>query len=192
MTGRGGLRTLHYSIRRRPDQLVRFFDVSEGKSAKEIGHVTSGGTGSFKFAPPGKTRRTIDAQFSLDGMPAERKTVTTFGPPVVTLPTPRRLRVVRAKKTGKTTVTWRGVAGARRYELAITSPKGYQRFVTTRKRRVVLKLSKSLSGRITIRAADTYRVSRVAARPFKRLAAPTSRFRKAKRCTVGKKKVICR
>ncbi len=193
VTGRGSTRVLHYRIARRPNQEVRFFDVSEGRAAKEIGHVKGGGAGALKFAPaPGKVRRRIEAQFSLDGLPAERKVVTSFRPPALTLAVPRRLKVVRRKKTGATTITWRGVAGASRYELAITSPKGFQRFVTTRKRRVVLKLAKSLSGRVTVRAVGDYRQSRVAAKPLKRLAAPASRFRTPKRCSVGRKKVVCR
>jgi hypothetical protein len=192
VTGVGSRRVLHYRVLRRDGQSIRFFDMSEGNSAKEIGHVSGGGAGSLRFSPaPGKGRRRIEAQFELQGMPAERKVVTTFRPPAPGLAKPRGLRIKRSKK-GPITISWRAVSGATRYEVAVTSPTGYQRFATTRKRRAVIKLAKSVGGRVTVRALDAYRQSPVAAKSFKRLVRPTSRFRTPARCTVGKKKVTCR
>ncbi len=191
VTGRGTQRVLHYRVLKRDGQTVRFFDVGEGDASREIGHITGGGTGAIKFsAAPGKARRRVEAQFALDGLNAERKVVTTFRPPALTLPVPRGLRVKRGKKG--LTISWRGVAGASKYELGITSPSGYQRIIITRKRRVVVKLAKSVGGRVTVRAGAPFRTSRVTAKPFRRLASRATKFRTPKRCRVVKKRIVCR
>ena len=97
VTGSGERRTLTYDIRNRPDQTVTFWDSTRGGAATAIGHAT-GGSGTLHFtAAPGDTRRTIYAQFTLDGMSAERINVASYRPPAPTLATPRHLRVTRAQ-----------------------------------------------------------------------------------------------
>ncbi len=192
VTGRGSRRVLHYRVLRRPGQQVRFFDIGEGGAAREIGHVTGGGTGTIPFSPaPGRKRRKVQAQFDLQGLPAERKVVASFRPPSLVLPAPRRLRAVR--RGTRLTISWARVAGTTRYEAAITSPTGYQRVFSTRKTRIVLRrFAKATGGRISVRALDATRHSAVAAVRLKRAAAAPSRFRTPKRCTVGRKKITCR
>jgi hypothetical protein len=192
VTGTGSRRTLTYNVRKRPNQQVIFSDVTASGAKKEIGRVKNPGRGEVRFSPaPGKARRHIEAQFVLDDIPAERKTVTSFGPPAPGLAKPRGVRVKRAKTN--VTISWRRVSSATRYEVAITSRTGFQRFVTTRKRSLVLKkVPKSATGTVTVRAIDTFRQSQPTATRLKPLAGRTSSFRKAKRCTVGKKKVTCR
>jgi hypothetical protein len=181
---------LHYNVRRRPGQTVVFHDVAEGSAAKEIGRVSNPGRGTIKFAPaPGKGRGRIVAQFELQDLPAERRTVTSFRRPSPVLPRPRGLRVKRRKAT--LVVSWKRVAGATHYDVAATSGTGFQRFRTTKKRRLVLKVPKTVAGRLTVRAADRVRQSKPAGRHFKRLRAPSRKLKPLGHCKVKKRKVKC-
>ena len=92
--GHGARRTLVYDILRRPRQSVQFVEVS-GSLRKPIGTVT-GGRGTLAFSPaPGSDVRHIEAQFTLDGIRAETRTVASFRPPSAHLARPAHLRVRR-------------------------------------------------------------------------------------------------
>jgi hypothetical protein len=108
-----------------------------------------------------------------------------------TLGRPGSLRVTRHKTT--LTIRWHGAAGATRYEIAVTSPSGYQRFFATAKHRlVVTRVPVAAAGKVTVRATDKLRQSLTTVRPFKRAAAPKRSLTPLPRCTVGKHKVTCR
>src|ERR1700722_17568332 len=86
IAGSGERRVLSYDIRNRPNQTVTFWDTATGGAARPIGHVNGGGRGKLRFtAPPGDRRRTLYAQFALEGIPAERIPVATYQPPAPTL-----------------------------------------------------------------------------------------------------------
>ena len=130
MTGTGERRTLTYNIRQRAGQTVAFWD-STGRAARLIGHAT-GAHGSLHFsAPPGGGRRTIYAQFTLAGLPAERIAVAHYLPPAPTLATPRGLQVTR--KGNRLTISFKPVTDATGYEITLTDPlTGYQHLTRTR------------------------------------------------------------
>jgi hypothetical protein len=192
ITGTGEKRLLTYDIRNRPDQTVTFWDTNPGGAATKIGHVNGGGKGQIHFtAPPGDRRRTIYAQFTLSGLPAERITVAHYQPPKPELPTPKGLHVVR--KRTRLMVSFDRVPGALKYEVVITSRStGYQRLTTTRANGLVLtRIPLSVGGTVTVRALDQLRQSLTASRPFKALAAPASAFRKLGHCKLQKHKLRC-
>ncbi len=185
-------RTLSYDVRDRPGQSVTFWDLDKGAAATAIGHVDGGGKGEIHFGPaPGNGRRTIVAQFTLDGLPAERITVAHYQPPSPILATPRGLHVTRTKNSVK--AGWHAVPGAIRYEVVLTDrTTGYQRLISTRRSSIALKgLSRTVGGTLTVRAVDQLRQSLPARAAFKRLAAPASRFVKLGRCKVAKRKITC-
>jgi hypothetical protein len=192
VAGVGSKRVLTYNVRRRSGQTVTFKELDKGGTTKVIGTVSNPGQGQIRFSPaPGKGRRTIEAQFELQGMSAERLPVTTFRPPAPTLPSPRGLRVKRARTN--VTISWKSVAGATLYEVGVTSKTGFQRFTTTRRQHLVVKqVPKSAAGAVTVRAIDRTRQSVTAAKPLRALAAPTRKFKRLGRCTVAKRKITCR
>jgi hypothetical protein len=131
------------------------------------------------------------AQFELNGIPAERRAVTTFAPPRPTLPRPRGLRVKR--RQGKLLISWAKVPGATRYELAATSGIGFQRFASTGKHGFVMaRIPPSAGGSVTVRALDRIRQSVTARARFRRLARPARKLKPLRRCHVAKRKVSCR
>jgi hypothetical protein len=169
VTGGGDTRTLEYDIRRRPDQRVNFFDVTEGGAEKQIATVKGGGRGSLRFAPaPGDGKHQIVAQFELAGLAAERKTVANSKPPAPTLPKPRQLRVVRHGKTVR--ASWGRVPGADAYEVAVTGSTGAQKFDKTRKTHTSIKVPKSSAGRVSVRAVAKLRQGAPSLARFKRTA----------------------
>ena len=191
--GSGERRTLAYDVRNRPGQTVTFWDSSRGGAAHPIGHVR-GGSGALHFtAAPGDKRRTIYAQFTLDGMAAERINVASYEPPAATLATPGHLRASRAKT--RVTVSWTPVADAAAYEVTLTDGlTGYQRFVRTRSHRLTLtRIPLTAGGTVAVRAIDPRynRASRVTSASIKRVTMPTSRFRKLGHCTMRKRKLTC-
>ena len=192
VTGTGTKRVLHYSVLSRPDQTVTFSDVSGGDS-HVIGTVSGGGHGTIRFtAAPGRSARQIVAQFSLDGLAAETKTVTRFTPPSPILGAPKRL-TVRRGKPNKLAISWATVADADSYEIAVTASNGRQVFAATKRRSVRIGgIDASVSGKVTVRAVAPLREGRLAQRAFKRVAAAKRRFGRLPKCKVAKKKVVCR
>jgi hypothetical protein len=191
VSGSGLRRILHYKVLSRPGQEVNFYDVAEGGSAKLIGRVRGGGSGALRFSPaPGRHRRQVVAQFVLQGLGAERLTVASFKPPAPRLGRPPRLRLHRHGRT--LTVSWRRVAGAAGYEVAITSRTGLQRFISTRGTHVTFKrLARWLSGVVTVRALDSVRQSNVAKRSFKGTGSKPSVFHSLPHCKVTRRKISC-
>jgi hypothetical protein len=192
VTGTGSRRMLSYDIRNRPDQTVTFSDVNTGGAAKAIGTIHGGGKGTLRFTPaPGRGRRSIVAQFTLAGMPAERLTVAHYRPPSPQLPTPTHVRAVRHRT--RLLISWRRVAGATRYDIVITDRgTGYQRLVATRGDSVVVThIPLSVGGRVTVRATAGYRLSLAAGVSVRRLASPKNSFAQLGKCKLRKRKISC-
>jgi hypothetical protein len=153
--GHGARRTLLYDILRRPQQTVQLVEVS-GSLRKPIGTV-SGGRGKLAFSPaPGSDVRHIEAQFTLDGIRAETRTVASFRPPSSRLARPLHLRVRRRAST--LLVSWQGVAGATGYELVTTSQSAGQRIERTRGAHAILRrVPLTSAGLVSIRAVAPMR-----------------------------------
>ena len=192
VSGRGARRVLTYSVRRRADQAVTFFDVAASGSGTQIGRVVGGGRGRLRFTPaPGRGRHRVEARFELDGVPAERRVIARFKPPSPRLGTPRRLSVRRRPKA--LVVRWAGVRDATRYEVALTPSRGRQRFVTTRGRSLVLRrVPKTVRGSVSVRAVDRLRQGRTAKKRFRRAARPRRNVSSLPRCNVKRRRVSCR
>lgn len=189
--GRGTRRVLSYRVRSRPAQRVTFLEVTPDGGAREIGVVRGGGRGRLRFSPaPGPGQRRIEAQFELEGMPAERRVVTRFSPPSPNLGRPARLRVRRSGTSLR--ASWRKVAGAQRYEVALTTARGIQRRKTTRAAKIVLgRVPRSDAGRLTVRAIGGLRTGPPAKARVRRTARRTTRFTPLPRCQL-RAKLVCR
>lgn len=150
-------RVLRYDVRSRPGQRVTFVEHSTG-GARDVGTVT-GGRGALRFtSAPGAGTRRVEAQVSLDGLPAERLDVARFAAPSPRLAAPRRLRAARRGRTVR--VSWATVAGATRYEVVVTQRAGRQ--LVLRPRRAGVKLRRipaHARGRISVRALAELRES---------------------------------
>ena len=182
---------LTYDILRRAAQRVTFSEIGEDGSARAIGTVEGGGRGRLAFTPaPGTGFRRVEAQFELDGLPAEKLTVARFSPPSPVLGAVRRLRVRR--RGSSLAVSWRRVPGATRYEVVTTPTGGAVRMVTTRRTRTtVTRVPRTSSGRVSVRAVTELRAGRPASAAFRRTAARPSRFRPLPTCTAAAR-VVCR
>ncbi|MDQ3648130.1 MAG: LamG domain-containing protein [Actinomycetota bacterium] len=179
--GRGERRVLAYAIRRRQAQRVTFLERTSSGLSKPIGTVRGGGRGRLRFRPaPGRGRRRIVAQFELDGLPAERRTVASFRPPNPRLGKPRSLRVRR--RGTRLRVGWKRVRGARRYQVVVTTSGGVQRVRRTRGRRIIVKgIPRSSRGRVSVRAVAQLRHGPSARKRFRRIARHRTRFEKLPR-----------
>jgi hypothetical protein len=167
--GTGVRRTLEYDIRTRDGQRVTFFE-SAGDSTREIATITRGGRGSLKFdSAPGTGLRRIEAQFELNGIPAERLTIAAFAPTSPRLARPRHLSVRRHRRT--LVVRWARVPGAARYEVVTTIAGGRKQLVRTRATSRRLRASPVDGGRVTVRAIA----------PQREGAPVTARFKETKR-----------
>jgi hypothetical protein len=174
--GTGIKRTLAYDVLRRPAQKVTFSELTANGSVRTIGSVTGGGTGTLHFHPSVGVRTShVVAQFTLDGLPAERLTVASFSPLRPRLPRPNEVRIVRHRTS--LTATWRPVAGATRYEVVVNASDGTQRLARTRGHAIVIDhVVPSSAGTLTVRAIDTLRTGPTAMATFRRTAAPKTRF----------------
>ena len=184
--GRGDRRTLVYNVLRRRDQRVTFIESAVG-GKRTIGTVTGGGRGSLRFTPaPGRGRRTIEAQFELAGMPAERLTVARFSPPSPRLARPTR---VRAKRRGKTlVVSWSRVRGAARYEVVTNLRSGTQRLAKTGRTRVAVRgIRRSDGGRVRVRAMAELKQGKPRAAPFRALERARTRVEPLPRVRRGRR-----
>jgi hypothetical protein len=192
VTGKGRRRVLRYKLRRRPDQKVTFQEVEPGGAAKTIGTTTRTSGQVAWDSAPGRGRRKVFAQFSLAGIPAERKLVTTFKPQSPVLPRPVRVRVRRTRKG--LAVSWRKVAGARRYEVAVALTTARMAFASTHREHVVVKhVPRWAAGRVTVRALDDLRQGLPSAsRRFRGVGRQPSPLRPLAHCRVKKRKVACR
>ena len=172
--GHGTRRTLVYNVLRRPGQSVQFVEVA-GSLRKPIGTVT-GGRGSLAFSPaPGSDIRHIEAQFTLEGIRAETRTVASFTPPSAHLARPAHLRVKR--RAGTLTVSWQAVPGATGYELVATSPSASQRMVRTRGARATLRgMALASAGSISVRAVAPMRTGAVTTAMFGATRPLSTRF----------------
>jgi hypothetical protein len=184
--GKGDRRTLAYDIRERPNQRVTFIETAAG-AKRMIGTVAGGGRGSLRFSPaPGRGRRTIEAQFELAGMPAERLTLARFAPPSPRLERPAR---VRAKRRGKALVVrWSRVRGAERYEVVTNLRNGTQRLSKTRRTRVTLRrIRRSDGGRVRVRAMAELKQGKPRAARFRALERVRTRVEPLPRVRRGRR-----
>jgi Concanavalin A-like lectin/glucanases superfamily len=174
VTGHGAKRVLRYDILERPKQRVIFNEL-DGKVAKQVGIVKGGGKGTLKFKPaPGRATRKVVAQFELDGLPAERRTVATFSPPSPTLGKVHGLKLKHRGTSLK--LKWAGVAGAARYEIVVTTTTG-QRVLPTKKHGLTVKgIAKFVSGSVSVRALASLREGAAASKTFKATAKPPTRL----------------
>ena len=100
---------------------------------------------------------------------------------------------MRREGTSGLRVSWRGVTGAARYQLAVTLSSGRQRFVTTHRRKILVKrIPKWDAASVTVRAVDKVRQGAPAAKHIKRTAPKRTNLRPLKRCRVKKRRVVCR
>ena len=153
VTGKERNRVFSYEVARRPSQKVVFSEVTASGASQVIGS-TAGGKGRIRFrSAPGGGRRTILAQFSLDGINAERKRVTTFKPQSPVMARPKGVKLSR--KGARLRVSWKRVTGATAYEVAVTPASRRMVFARTRGRRASLKVPGWDSGRVTVRASTT-------------------------------------
>ncbi len=174
--GRGTRRVLRYRIRDRADQRVTFMEVTSRGTSRPIGTVEGGGRGTLRFSPaPGTERRVVEAQFTIDGWPAERRRVAGFRPPSPRLARPSRLHVRRHGTTLR--VAWRGVAGATRHDAVLTPSVGPQRVLRVRGTRATIRrVARTVSGRVAVRAVSTQRKSGAARANFRRIRRPRTGF----------------
>ncbi len=189
--GSGDRRVLRYEVARRPGQRVTFYEVTADGTAKAIGSVTGGGSGRLAFTPsPGTGERHIEAQFEIDGLPAERLTLADFKPPAPRLAKPSGLRVRRAGTSLR--VSWKRVPSADRYELALTMSAGGQRTFTARGRTTVLRqVPKTVRGRVSVRGVDSTRQGPPVAARFTRTAPPKDSFEPLPQCQF-RQELVCR
>ena len=180
VSGTGTRRVLHYAVSRESNMTVSFSEVVHGV-ARVIG-TRSGGRGILSFVTPiGPDRRQIVAAISRNGIDipdAQHLSVAHFtGPRYVT---PGRVTALRTHwNHGRLTVSWTPAAHATRYLLRVSQRHGgVQILSTSRRAETVTRLDPTLAGMVTVRAvsADTSR-GVLAGVAFKRLRAPTTRFR---------------
>jgi virginiamycin B lyase len=176
VSGHGARRTLTYDVLPRPNQRVTFVETGSG-GERPIATIT-GGRGTRSFSPaPGTGKRHIEAQFELNGIGSETKTVATFTPPSARLGRPAHVRVRRL--ADQLQVTWSRVAEAARYEIVTTLAGGGQRVTSTRRPTATIRsVARSSGGRVTVRAIAPLREGRAAGARF-RASAPrkSTRFR---------------
>lgn len=170
ISGTDTRRTLVYDVLPRPGQRVTFVERAQGGS-RTIGTV-SGGRGQLAFSPaPGSDRRSIEAQFELEGIPAERLTVARFAPPSARLGQPGRLLVRRAGD--RLRVSWPPVRGATSYEVLTTLATGAQRATTTRRNSATIRpVTPTSGGLVAVRAVASMRQGSVRTARFKATAPP--------------------
>jgi hypothetical protein len=167
VTGKGAKRVLHYKIRKRPAQRVTFTEI-DGKQRRVIGSVTGGGSGKLGWQPaPGVKPRKIEAEFELNGLPAERLTVATVFPPSPTLGKPKGLSIRRHGT--KLAVRWKRVAGATGYQVVTdTSCAGGQRTLAAKGHSAqVTGIPQYCAGRVHVRALARLREGRPASKSFR-------------------------
>ena len=175
VTGSGSFRTLHFDVRRRPDQTVTFLEVN-GATTRTLGTVAFGGRGTLRFTPtPGTGRRTIEARFELADAVTERLTVAHFAAPSTRL---ARVRGLSARHVGThLRMSWRRVAGAAGYDVAMSSTGDPQRRVHVRGTSLTVGgITRSSAGRVTVRAVAPLRASAAAVARFRATGRPAVRF----------------
>jgi hypothetical protein len=123
VTGSGRRRSLHFTIRRRPGQLVQFVEIGRGAS-QSLG-TTSGGHGVIRFAPAigPAGRRQIVALVSMGAVPSKRIVVATYvapGPPRAQRPPHLRL----ARRGSALEINWERGTDTTRYEIVVIASDG--------------------------------------------------------------------
>jgi hypothetical protein len=163
--GSGSERHLIYDLDPRTAQTVTFYERA-GSVIRPLGTVT-GGRGDIAFAPqPGRGTHMISAQFTLDGLPAERMTVARFTPP-----SPRLARAgqVAARHAGATVrVTWRPVSQATGYDVVLTAASGGQIHQhTSRPSATFRRVVEYAAGRVAVQATAPQRTGPSATERFR-------------------------
>jgi len=136
--GRGLKRTLDYTVRQIPGQVVRF--VEEGRGAYEPIGRAKGRAGSIKFTPANGARgkRRILALVDQNGLPRDRLAVATYKAPGLIRPArPKRVRLNR--RGNRLVVRWRRAARAHSYIVRAVLRDGRQLTIPSRRTRVRIR-----------------------------------------------------
>lgn len=130
VSGKGARRTLTWKGSGLAGQRIQFTERA-GNTSRPIA-TTGKSSGKLRFTPDPRlgAARTIEAVVSNRGLPRETRTVTRYriAPPA----TPKR---VAGLKLAKNVLTWRALAGATTYEIALTRPDGTTTSHTARRAR---------------------------------------------------------
>ena len=133
VTGKGHRRTLHWTIRAIPGQVVRF--AEEGRGAAAAIATTRKARGSARFAPADGPagRRSVVAVVEQSGMARTRITAGRYTAPAPLRPaTPKRLKLKR--RGNALQVGWRRAAGATAYRVRAELSDGRRLLLTVRGR----------------------------------------------------------
>jgi hypothetical protein len=132
ITGRGSVRTLHYSMRTSPGQTVTFFERAADVSTK-LG-TTGKARGEITFHPQVAQfrARTIEADLYENGIPQKPLKVGHY-----TAPPPPRLgrpgKVHATRRANMVTLTWSAVRGAESYQVFVRGSDGRRQLYVTRR-----------------------------------------------------------
>jgi hypothetical protein len=171
VTGKGHRRTLHWTIRAIPGQVVRF--AEEGRGAAAAIATSRKARGSARFAPADGPagRRSIVAVVEQAGMARQRITAGRYTAPAPQRPAkPKRLALRRRGSTLQ--VRWKRAAGARSYRIRAELSDGRRLLLTTR--RTTLRL-------LAFGPRETAKVSVAGLREPYSGPAATKRIRRARR-----------
>ena len=159
VSGRGHRRTLHWSLRAIPGQVVRFTEEGRGSAGSIV--TARKARGSKRFAPADGPagRRSIVAVVEQAGMARARIVAGRYAAPAPQRPAkPKRLTLRRAG--GALQVRWKRAAGARAYRVRAELSDG---------RRLLLTVTQDLAAAARLRpAGDGQGVGDRAARPVRR------------------------
>lgn len=150
ITGSGSHRVLHYSVRRRPGQLVTFLEGSHRLA------TVAGGKGTVHFVPAAGPlgTRSVVAQVTLAGLPNANIVVGRFS--VRRLPRLGRAGQLRVRRSGSVLrISWRAVTGARRYAVYVHGSDGRVHSLIVRAGRratVVSGIARVSAGTVTVTA----------------------------------------
>jgi hypothetical protein len=150
--GHGYHRVLHYTLRKRPGQTVRFVESAKGVTRSIA--ATSASHGSIQFTPaigrPG--RRQIIAQVSRDGLLSAEDVVASYvapGPPRAARPPHLRL----ARHGSRLSISWGAAANATRgYQVVMIASDGRRQLFerTSHQRSVTVTGFSSSGAKVTV------------------------------------------
>ncbi len=123
VVAKGAKRTLRYTVRQIAGQKVQFAERVPGGRIRVLG-TARGARGTLKIKPePGaRGKRRIFALLTQYDLPRDERSVTSYTPPKSASGKVQRLRLTARK--GKLKATWKRVAGAKAYRVAVRVSDG--------------------------------------------------------------------